>query len=69
MFLVHDIDDVIDGDDPDQGPFRIDNRGFHQAILAKQKGHIFLVHIRRHDLQVGFHDGGDGYHPLCAQQF
>jgi len=48
MFFLKDIDHVINRNNADQAARGINDGGFRQIILPKQKLKIFLIHGHRH---------------------
>ena len=41
-FLLHHLDGVVDGDDADQPPVRVDNRCRDEVVLVEGVGDVFL---------------------------
>ena len=59
LLLRQDVDDVVDGDDAEQGPSRVDHRHRVEVVLRHLAGDLFLVLLGRDGEDVGAHDVGE----------
>ena len=55
-FLLHNIHDVVNGDNTDQPFFRIDNGQGKKGVLLKNRDNAFLIIVRVHIDTFAFKD-------------
>ena len=68
VFLVNDVDHVVDGDRADQTALLVHHGSRDQISVREQECDFFLVHGRRNQFHLGRHDVGDRHGALGPQQ-
>ena len=51
--LLHDVDDVVDGDDALHAALGVDDRHGQEVVLGEQLAHRLLVHVLGHGDDLG----------------
>jgi hypothetical protein len=66
--LLDHVDDVVEGEHPDQPLVLVHHRGCHQIVALEHARHLLLVLGGAHAPAVGVHQLSDRHRPLGAQQ-